>query len=305
VGKPDGPVTGAPAPGVATPADADRADPPPPAMPRYDDALRTAGLPRLEARALLEHACGRPREWLVAHGDEPMTADAAERYRELCVRRAAGEPLAYLVGWREFFGQRFAVSPSVLIPRPETEALVEAAIARVPVGGTAIDLGTGSGCIAVSLARARPDLRVTATDASADALALAAENARVLAGGRVRLRLGDWWQAVEPGERFDVALANPPYIAADDPHLLEGDLRHEPRAALTDGGDGLAAYRTLARGAPAHLEPGGWLLLEHGFDQGAAVRALLEEAGLVEVATERDAAGLERVSRGRARIRLR
>jgi release factor glutamine methyltransferase len=261
-------------------------------------------LPRLEARALLEHASGRRREWLVAHGDEPAPDAATDVFLALARRRAAGEPLAYLTGWREFHGRRFEVTPAVLIPRPETELLCGLAIDRAATDARVVDLGTGSGVIAVTLACERPDLRVTGTDRSAPALEVARRNAAALApaavaAGRLRFQQGDWWGAVGAGERFDLAVSNPPYVAASDPHLDAGDLRHEPRVALTDGADGLQAIRVLLDGVAAHLAAGGWLLVEHGWGQGEAVRALFAAARLDAVATHRDDEGRDRVTLGR------
>ncbi|MCM5571845.1 peptide chain release factor N(5)-glutamine methyltransferase [Burkholderiaceae bacterium FT117] len=267
--------------------------------------LAASGLPRLEARALLEHACGRGRSWLIAHGEEAAPPDAAARFATLAQRRRAGEPLAYLTGFREFHGLRLRVSPAVLIPRADTELLVELAIRLAPPGARLLDLGTGSGAIAVAVAAARPDLRVSASDLSEAALAIAAANeAAVLpagrAGGAIRWMAGNWWAALPADEpRFELIVSNPPYIAAGDPHLARGDLPHEPAQALASGPDGLDALREIAAGASARLLPGGWLLVEHGFDQGAAVRALFEAAGLREVATHRDAEGRERVTAGR------
>ncbi|RPH64552.1 MAG: peptide chain release factor N(5)-glutamine methyltransferase [Burkholderiales bacterium] len=263
-----------------------------------------SGLPRLEARVLLERASGRTREWLVAHGDEPADPAAASAFAELARRRRAGEPIAYLTGTREFLGRRFEVSPEVLIPRPETELLVQKALERAPHAAQVLDLGTGSGAIAVSLACERGDLRVTATDRSTGALAVARRNAQHLAAdalARARLRFcaGSWWAAIDPGERFDLVVSNPPYVAADDAHLASGDLRFEPRAALAAGADGLDALREIVAGAPRHLQPGGWLLLEHGHQQGEALRALLAAAGLRDVETLADAAGLARATVGR------
>jgi release factor glutamine methyltransferase len=274
------------------------------AAPAWDALLERSGLPRLDARALLSHVTGRPREWLLAHGDEPADPVAADAFAALAARRRAGEPLAYLLGWREFLGRRFAVGPAVLVPRPETEGLVEAALARLPAAGGApprlLDLGTGSGAIAVSLALERPDAAVVATDASADALAVARANARALGATRIDWRLGDWWAALPAdAAAFDAIVSNPPYVAQDDPHLLDAALRHEPPAALASGPRGLDAIRTIVAGAPARLAAGGWLLLEHGHDQGDAVRALLHAAGLGSVATLADLQGLDRVTLGR------
>ncbi len=267
----------------------------------WDTLAQTCALPRHEARALLEHASGRKREWLIAHGDEAADADAAARFEALAARRRAGEPLAYLLGWREFHGLRFAVNHHVLIPRPETELLVDEAAARAAPGARVIDLGTGSGAIAVTLARLRPDLRITATDQSAQALDVARDNARQLlsTAASPRWLLGDWWQAVPAGESFDLIVSNPPYIADADPHLSCGDLPHEPRSALAGGADGLSDRRRIAAGARQRLAAGGWLLLEHGYDQSAALQALLRAAGWRDVATLADAAGHPRVTLAR------
>lgn len=258
---------------------------------------RAQGLDRLDAQLLLAHRLDRPRVWLIAHDDEPITEDQAMAYRQDVLRRANGVPLAHLVGEREFHGLRLAVSPAVLVPRPDTELLVDwalqclAGLSRPRV----LDLGAGSGAIAVSVAHARHDAIVTATDIDAAALAVARTNA-CTHGVELELLHGAWWQPVA-GRRFELIVSNPPYIAADDPHLPA--LAHEPRHALTPGGDGLDALRVLAAGAPAHLEPGGQLLVEHGFDQGAAVRALLAAAGLGTITTRKDLAGHERCTGGR------
>jgi len=267
----------------------------------WEDLVLRSSLPRLEARILLAHASGRSREWLVAHGDEAADVDATRAFTELARRRQAGEPIAYLTGTREFYGRAFKVSPRVLIPRPETELLVRQALARAGSGARVLDLGTGSGAIAVSLACERADLRITATDRDDQALAVARRNAQRLAaeavaGGRLQWRAGHWWAAVDAADAYDVVISNPPYVATGDPHLDRGDLRHEPRAALAAGADGLEALREIVAGAPSHLRPGGWLLLEHGHEQGDAVRALLEAAGFVETGTLCDAAGLPRVT---------
>jgi release factor glutamine methyltransferase len=241
------------------------------------------------------------RTALIAHDDFVVATDARRRWGDWLERRLAGEPLAYLLGEKEFAGLRLEVNGDVLVPRPETELLVDWASAVVaaapqPTGGrSAIDLGTGSGAIALALKHLHPSLAVTGSDASPPALAVARRNAARL-GLAIELVASSWWQALA-GRSFDLAVANPPYIAAGDPHLEA--LRHEPRAALTPGGDGLAALREIVADAPAHLNLGGWLLVEHGFDQGAAVRALFAAAGLVEVETRLDLAGHERASGGR------
>ena len=253
----------------------------------------------LDARVLVREACGCGEGRWISHPETPI--DPAQRHRlaDWLARRASGEPVAYILGWREFHGHRFAVTRDVLIPRPDTETLVDAALTRIPqdVPLDVLDLGTGSACIAIAIALARPLVRVLATDASAAALAVAADNARALTATNVRFVQSDWYQAV--GDRFDLIVSNPPYIAGDDAHLAEGDLRFEPAAALSPGGDGLDALRTLVASAPDHLRPGGWLLLEHGWDQGAAVAVLLAAAGFGSLVTALDLGGHHRVSGGR------
>jgi release factor glutamine methyltransferase len=254
-----------------------------------------------EAELLLQHALGRTRAWLYAHADDAVDGSAVRRVRELVARRQAGEPLAYITGRREFWSLDLAVSPAVLIPRPETELLVELAIQKIPhAQATAVaDLGTGSGAIALAIAHERPRAQVLATDASAAALDVASGNAARVGVTNVGFALGDWCAALG-NARFDLIVSNPPYIAAAaDPHLRRGDLRFEPPPALASGIDGLDAIRAIVETAPAHLRPGGWLLLEHGFEQGRAVRALLEKSGFVEVFTARDLEDRERVSGGR------
>jgi release factor glutamine methyltransferase len=252
--------------------------------------------PDLDAQVLLAHALGVARTRLRSHPEAPAGTPAALRYRALLERRAAGEPVAYLTGEKGFWTLRLAVTPAVLIPRPETELLVERALAVWPAGQARVaDLGTGSGAIALALASARPAWRVVASDVSADALAVARANAAALQLSQVEWRLGSWFEPLA-GERFDLLVSNPPYVAADDPHLAS--LAHEPRLALTPGGDALACLRAIIRGAGAHLEPGGWLLLEHGATQAAAVRGELVLAGMRHVRSHRDLAGLERITEG-------
>jgi release factor glutamine methyltransferase len=262
-------------------------------------ALHTAlPLDPLENRILLCHATGLSRVQLITRTDQALTADEAARLNELLQRRLAGEPIAYIVGRREFFGLDFAVSEAVLIPRPDTELLVELALERLPPQGRLLDMGTGSGAIAVSIAHSRPDAAVTALDVSDAALSIARANAAHNAA-RVRFLHSDWFGALAEDDAFDVIASNPPYIAAGDHHLSQGDLRFEPAGALTDHADGLSALRTIVAGSPAHLAPGGWLLMEHGYDQAAAVRALLDGAGYTGVQSWRDLAGIERASGGR------
>ena len=260
-----------------------------------------AGLPLapLENRILLCEATGLTRVQLITQGDRALTADEAQRLDDLVTRRLRGEPIAYIVGRREFFGLDFQVGPAVLIPRPDTELIVELALERLPQGpARLLDMGTGSGAIAVAVAHTRPDADVTALDVSPDALAVAQANAAAN-HARVRFLESSWFDALAAGESFDVIASNPPYIAAGDDHLSQGDLRFEPVGALTDHADGLSALRIIVAGGPRHLVPGGWLLLEHGYDQAAAVRALLVDAGYTDVQSWQDLAGIERVSGGR------
>ena len=272
-------------------------------MERIDAVLRQARsrLGAGEAELLLAHVLQRPRAWLFAHADDPLADDAARDFATLVQRREAGEPVAYLTGRRGFWRFDLRVTSATLIPRPETERLVELALERIPQGVdvTLADLGTGSGAIALALASERPRARVVATDASAEALEVAENNAAETGLHNVEFRLGDWLLPLQ-GERYALIASNPPYIAQDDVHLGQGDLRHEPRSALASGEDGLDAIRIIARDALAHVLPGGWLLLEHGWEQGAAVRAILEAAGWKEVATHGDLEDRDRVTLGRA-----
>jgi release factor glutamine methyltransferase len=262
------------------------------------ELLASADLPPREAQILFGHAAGLSRIELITRDQTVPAESVVAAFRHLAARRRSGEPIAYLVGYREFYGHRFGVTPAVLIPRPETEHLVDEALkvlARL-VRPSVLDLGTGSGAIALALALARPDARVTAADRSRVALAVARENGATLKGS-VNWVESDWYEALR-GTRYDLIVSNPPYVAVNDRHLLEGDLRFEPREALTDGSDGHGALGRIIRGARAHLEPGGWLLLEHGFDQASAVRQTLAEAGFDGVTTRKDLAGLDRVSGG-------
>ncbi len=261
-------------------------------------AARALGLDRLDAQLLLGEALARPRSWLLAHGEHSIDAAQALRFDAHCARRAAGEPVAYLLGEKEFHGLTLKVDRDVLVPRPDTETLVDWALellAAAPARPAVVDLGTGSGAIALALAHARPDARVCALDVSTAALKIARANGERL-GLAVEWLHSDWWSALA-GRRFDMVLSNPPYIAADDPHLPA--LRHEPGLALTPGGDGLVALRTLVAGAPVHLRPEGWLLVEHGHDQAEAVRDLLLRHGFTAATTRTDLAGLPRCSAGR------
>ena len=255
---------------------------------------------RREAEMLLEHVLGKGRAWLFSHADEVPGVEVVAGFCQLLARRVQGEPLAYLIGHAGFWTLDLLVSSATLIPRPETELLVELALERLPPDESLriADLGTGSGAIALALASERPHAQVVATDASATALEVAQENARRNQLPNADFREGDWFAPLR-AERFHMIVSNPPYIAEGDPHLFRGDLRFEPATALSSGRDGLDAIRHLAAQAPHHLRAGGWLLLEHGHDQGAAVRELLRTAGFVEVETRQDLELRDRISLGR------
>ena len=258
----------------------------------------------VDARVLLRQALQVGNEYLAAHPERELDAEQEHRFSTLVARRAAGEPVAYITERREFYGLEFKVTPDVLIPRPETELLVELALARVPErrGAKVLDLGTGSGAIAVSLAHHRPLVQVAAIDASQAALAVASENARrLLVQPNVETRPGNWYGSLR-GETFSLIVANPPYVAAADPHLLLGDLRLEPRAALAAGADGLDDLRVIVAGAPTHLNSGGWLLCEHGYDQAHSVRELFIAAGFGAVFCAPDLAGIPRVTGGQWQV---
>ena len=261
--------------------------------------LQQCGLPRIEGRMLVQHLLSVTHSYLIAHGSHKLSLPEQQWLNQQAARRKAGEPLAYLLGYREFYGRCFKVSEAVLIPRPETEHLVEAAISHLPQGGCIWDLGTGSGAIAVTIACERPDAQVWATDISAEALAIARDNAANLKTS-IQFGQGSWFQAQpQPAKNsVDVIIANPPYIAANDEHLLQGDLRFEPQHALTDHHNGLTALETIIAGAPAYLHNNGWLLLEHGYDQGRAVRDRLTQHSFENIQTLVDLAGLERVTLG-------
>ena len=260
---------------------------------------RDAAEARRDAQVLLGFALGVTRAWVTSHTDQVTDADAAGRFQSLVALRVGGHPVAYLLGVKEFYGLPLRVTPDVLIPRPETEELVGMALERLPQGKacTVLDLGTGSGCIAVAIARHRPAARVTAVDSSIPALELARKNAAAL-DVEVEFLESDWFAALGP-RRFDLIVANPPYVAADDPHLRQGDLRFEPRPALAAGADGLTDLCHIVTAAPEYLCPGGWLLLEHGYDQAEACRDLLRETGFDGLIHHPDIAGLPRIAGGR------
>jgi release factor glutamine methyltransferase len=261
------------------------------------------GLPRLErldAGMLLLHALGRDpheRAWLLAHGTDELAPSALQNFQSLCAQRQDGMPMAYLLGRTEFYGLPLTITPEVLDPRDDTETLVDWALSLMPPDAAlaVVDLGTGSGAIALALRHERPAAQVWAVDQSPAALAVARRNAEVLELP-VRWLQGNWLSSMPANQRFDLIVSNPPYIAATDPHMPA--LRHEPRQALVSGLDGLDDIRTLVDQAPGHLKPGGWLLLEHGHDQSAAVQALLRQAGFDQVQSRPDLAGIPRCTGG-------
>jgi release factor glutamine methyltransferase len=263
------------------------------------DALRLEGIAAADARVLLRAILAMGDAQMAAQPERPLTDDERTRYLALARRRRDGEPVAYLTGEREFYSLNFKVTPAVLIPRPETELLVDVVLERMRAAPTlsVLDLASGSGCVAVAIARHRPRARGTAAEFSPAAIAVARENA-ARHHAAVEFIASDWFEALS-GMRFDVIVTNPPYIAANDPHLDEGDVRFEPRSALVAGPTGYECIERIVAQAPRHLLPGGWLLLEHGYEQAARVRARLTAAAYREVFTERDLAGIERVSGGR------
>lgn len=271
--------------------------------PTVSGVLAQSGLVPLDAQVLLAHVLDKDRAWLIGHAGDAIARDRAEAFHALARRRRGGEPIAYLTGRREFWGLSLRVSPSVLIPRPETETLVELALARLPKNQDVrvLDLGTGSGAIALAIAHDRPRASILATDVSADALDVARDNARSLGLANVEFARSDWYDAVpQPwrGGAFDLIVSNPPYVAAADPHLAEGDVRFEPERSLTPGGDGLGAIMRIVAGARERLAPGGSLAVEHGYNQSDAVRALFAAAGFGEIVAVRDLAGIPRVVAG-------
>lgn len=270
---------------------------------------RQSSLTPLESRLLLCHVSGLSRIALITHSEDRLEPSQEAAWHAAVARRVAGEPIAYILGRREFYGLMLEVDSAVLIPRSDTELLVDLALQQLPPEGSLLDMGTGSGAIAIAVAHSRSDAQVTALDVSAAALAVARRNAALHLAQRqtpVRFIESDWYAALEAGAgaaadtapRFDLIVSNPPYIVAGDSHLSQGDLRFEPIDALTDHGDGLSAFRTIIAGAGPYLRQGGSLLMEHGYDQAAAVRLLLVQQGYAEVQSWRDLAGIERVSGG-------
>ena len=269
-------------------------------VPRIGEALKLGGsTARIEVQSLLQYILRVQRSYLLAHPEQVLDATQQANYEALLERRLYGEPVSYILGEREFFGLEFKVTPATLIPRPDTELLVELALQRLPQNKACsiLDMGTGSGAIALSIAHARPDATVVAVDASEAALQVARENAVRLDIRNVRFLLSDWFSALA-GQRFDAIVANPPYIATGDAHLTQGDVRFEPISALASGADGLDDIRSIVSQAGAYLENAAWILLEHGYDQAERVRELLWENGFGEVFSAKDIAGIERVTAG-------
>jgi release factor glutamine methyltransferase len=258
---------------------------------------------RTDAQVIMAHVLGVNRAWIAANPMRILTESEDARIDMLAAQRAMGQPIAYLLTRREFYGRDFTVGPDVLIPRPETETLVEAALPRLAPRDSCLDLGTGSGAIAVTIACQRPEAHVVATDTSEAALAMARRNAENHnCADRIEFLRGSWYEPLG-ARRFDVIASNPPYVAAGDPHLGQGDLRYEPAHALTDGSrDGLDSIRALVAGASDHLKPGGWLLFEHGYDQAEAVRGLLEATGFGDIVSIPDLAGIPRVAGGKMAV---
>ncbi len=264
-------------------------------------AIAQSGIVPLDAQVLLAHVLERDRGWLVAHAPDPLPRDQADAFFALAKRRRDGEPVAYLTGTREFWGLPLTITRGVLIPRPETETLVEVALTRLrrDEATRVLDLGTGSGAVALAIAHERPRARVVAVDVDAAALAVARSNALQLKLSNVEFVRSDWYASLPSDMRFDAIVSNPPYVASADPHLADGDVRFEPRAALASGSDGLAALRAIVAGAAPRLAPGGTLAVEHGYDQAERVRQLFERAGFADIRSARDLAGLARVASGR------
>ncbi len=254
---------------------------------------------KLETQLLLQHVLNVNRAWLISHKNDALQSNIYEAYRAILKRRLNGEPIAYILGYREFYGLKLKVSPDTLIPRPDTEVLVEAALAKIQnnTNHSILDLGTGTGAITLAIAKHRPQVHVTTVDTNQAAINIAIENAQNLNLTNVRFMLSDWFSALN-SEKFDVIVSNPPYIEQDDAHLKQGDLRFEPISALVSGEDGLDAIRAIITQAPQHLNPHGWLMLEHGYNQAANVANLLKQAGFSEIDHVQDLAGISRVTLG-------
>lgn len=255
---------------------------------------------RLEAQLLMQHVLNVNRAWLISHENEQLTTTVINEYKNLLSRRLAGEPIAYILGYREFYGLKLKVTPATLIPRPDTETLVEAAIDKCHASKPSdiLDLGTGCGAIALTIAKSRPDSQVTAIDASQAALKVAIENAQQLSINNVRFMLSNWFSALQ-NKKFDIIVSNPPYIEQNDPHLERGDLKFEPASALSSGTDGLNDIRVIINDSLAHLKPQGWLMLEHGYNQASSVKELMAQAGLVDIETHQDLGDNDRVTIGK------
>ncbi len=266
--------------------------------------LKTQGIDaettKLEAQLLLQHALNVSRAWLIAHEIDALEANIDVVFETLLNRRLNGEPIAYILGTREFYGLNLKVTADTLIPRPDTETLVEAALAKIShqEKSQILDLGTGTGAIALAIAKHRPQAHITAVDTSENALKISQENAQNLHISNVQFILSNWFDALK-NQRFDVIVSNPPYIEANDMHLMQGDLRFEPISALASGEDGLDAIRAIISQAPQHLNPHGWLMLEHGYNQASKVAALLEQAGFSDISNAKDLSGIDRVTIGR------
>lgn len=255
---------------------------------------------RYESQLLLQTVLDANRAWLIAHENDLLPPDVQARFTALLQRRAEGEPIAYILGSREFYGLALTVTPATLIPRPDTEILVDAALRRIPASQPShiLDLGTGTGAIALAIARQRPQAQVTAVDASQAALDVAIHNSRQLGIHNTRFVLSNWFSNLDQ-EKFDVIVSNPPYIEDSDPHLNRGDLRFEPISALASGADGLNDIRHIIENCLVHLKPQGWLMFEHGYNQAKPVADLMAQAGLVDIETFKDFGGNERVTAGR------
>jgi release factor glutamine methyltransferase len=265
-------------------------------------AIALSGLIPFEAKVLLAHVLQRDRAWIAAHGDAPLSREDAGTFDALARRRRDGEPVAYLTGRREFFGLELEITPDVLIPREETELLVEQTLSWIAPDAAAgvLDLGCGSGAVALAIAHERPLARVLGVDVASAAVALARRNAERLAIANARFTVADWFDGV-PSQTFEIIVANPPYVAEADPHLTQGDLRFEPPVALSPGEDALAAIRAIIAAAPDYVAANGALAFEHGHDQSQAVQALLAEAGFSDIGSSRDLAGILRVTWGWSR----